>query len=482
MKRRLILSLGVLAGIIVAWQVAARPVESSFVWVGSFAMMAVGCMLLQRSNEALSINTVSIQGIFILSYLVYIVIPGFFVYDESTGSAKGAFLFAALSVLITVPFGGLLVNGFLRANRKEVVDFCAAELVDTSGGRYRIAVFVLILGIGVGVTGMYAAAVETLPIFYLLKNPGSFALLPELRQAAGVDLGSKLLYPHYYYQMIIYPVLTILALGEYMVAKQRVWFWLFIAALCMGVLHSSLTAAKSPVAQMTVVILVFYYMAQRGRIKPRHVVMGIAAVLAFPIIVTGMAYWGAGGGAAGVITSLAKRIFYEPSWLIAECFEVFPNLIAPLHGRSIGRVAWALGQEEFNVPNYMANYMHPDSPIRSGNANAGFIANLNADFGLWGVIFGGIFSGIVMQVLQILEVRRKKTVAVVAVVSFQMVIFTLLSHTALSAVLFSYGPILVIVLVSGMRAAEHMLRYASSARWRMASTSASLIGAGVNHG
>jgi hypothetical protein len=148
---------------------------------------------------------------------------------------------------------------------------------------------------------------------------------------------------------------------------------------------------------------------------------------------------------AMALNAIGVRMFYGPSEEIYYYFEVFPSHVPYLYGRSIGKLSLLLGVPYFDTPNYVGLYESPDE-LESTNANAGFIADLNADFGMGGVIFGGVLAGFIMQAIQIYIIRRRKTVISLAVFSFLTLTFWYLNSASLAVVLASNGALLALIL------------------------------------
>jgi hypothetical protein len=137
-------------------------------------------------------------------------------------------------------------------------------------------------------------------------------------------------------------------------------------------------------------------------------------------------------------------------------FEVFPDLVPYQYGATIGKLAWILGREPFNSANFVGLYARPHA-MASINANAAFLGNMNADFGMVGCLIGGFLVGLIMQVAQIYVVRRGRSPMNMALYSFVLFGFTSLNSSALPVVLLSDGAILVFLLAWTVRAVDSVL-------------------------
>ena len=134
----------------------------------------------------------------------------------------------------------------------------------------------------------------------------------------------------------------------------------------------------------------------------------------------------------------------------------------------IFREAKTLAMEYFDAPNYVFRYMFPLG-LETGNANAAFIGDLNANFGVIGVIVGGVFGGFLMQVVQIFLLRRQKTILNLAIYTFLIYAFAFLVQTSLPVTLLSNGVILALLLPWVIRGMEGFLRdTVRRSEWRLA--------------
>ena len=109
----------------------------------------------------------------------------------------------------------------------------------------------------------------------------------------------------------------------------------------------------------------------------------LIALLLFPLAVIWLAY--SGIPTKGAFYAIGDRLFYVPSQVVYYYFEVFPHWHGFLYGRSIDKFARLMGMVPFDTANYVGVYAVPNG-IDSILANAAFIADLNADFGMPGVL------------------------------------------------------------------------------------------------
>lgn len=420
----------------------------------SLIVLTFSIVLMQAAVNLFNLKNLTIPGVFYLAYLAMIFFPSFFVAVDKPAPYRYVFLFAITSVLFTVPAGIWVANIIFKFKKIEITTFFATPIETGEPSYHRRVVFGLFLFGAFVLVFFYLVQVETVPLFAALRNPGTYHELTHLREESFKLLETPLIYPYYWLRAFLFPVLIMLPLGYYLQTRQRVWLFLFLITLGIGVLYCGFSLAKMPVAAVFLMIVIFMYLYRAGHINKKSLVCSLGLIFSFPLFVILIGQYTMGVGFWGAVWSILRRLFYVPAYILYHYFEIFPDQIDYLYGRSIGKLAWLMGEEHFNTANYVYRYLFPDR-LESGQSNAAFIGNLNADFGLYGVFIGGLFAGFFMQGIQIWILRRKKTVLTLTVYAFMIYAFWLLNHTALPVVLLSNGVILALVFplaVAGMEA------------------------------
>jgi hypothetical protein len=304
----------------------------------------------------------------------------------------------------------------------------------------------VLVGVALLLTGLYVRDVGTIPIFSLLKNSGDEPFLAQLREDSFKLLNSPLEYFYFLTRGTLYPLLIAVSFGCYLWARSRKWLVFFLGTLFAGILFASFSLAKKPVATIFLVMGLFTYFYRNRTITFRKAAAFFCLVFLFPVIVIMFVYADNDFRAAEVTQFIAARLLYGPSEVVYYYFEVFPEHVRYLHGRSIGKLSWALGMNYFDTPNYVGRYGWPQY-IETINANGAFISDLNADFGLPGVLLGGVVAGGIMQWIHIFLVRRRKTIIGLACYAFVVYEFWDLNSTSLPTLLASNGTLLALGLM-----------------------------------
>lgn len=411
------------------------------------AVLVVSALLVRRTCQPFSPTRATIPGFWYATYFLLILWPSFYVCTQHQGPYWPSFLFAVLSVLVTVPLGWELANFASYYKPAEGEAFFRAPLV--SGMTIRSSViFFCIFGFALLMTGIYLMEVRVVPLFYLLTKPSDWLTLAVLREESFKLLNSPFVYIFSLIKGVIYPFLIMVAFGFYLVGRERKWLWRFAAVLGGGLFFASLTLAKSPVATIFLMLGLFYYFYHQGRPSRRAIASFLVLVLLFPVLVVTAIVSRTNlklKDVADIFVGIGDRLFHVPAETLYYYFRFFPKAMPYLHGRSISTFSSLLGFEHVNTPNVVGQYVNPLG-LTSVSANAAFIGDMHADFGVWGVLLGGVMAGLVMQMFHIYLVRRRKTVTTLAAYAFLVVMVWLLHSSALPQLLASNGGLLVFLL------------------------------------
>ena len=432
-------------GVFFATAIVSQICTGTAFAVFSCVVVLISWALTRRSFDVFDLRRVTIGTFWYLTYLVMIFFPAFFVYADQEGQYRSTFLFAVESVLITVPVGWWMANRYFHFHKRDVEDYFTRTIdsLDRCPQIYkRVSLLLLILGI---LTGLYIREAGTIPLFYLLRNPGDYKQLVLLREDSFKLLDSPLKYTYALARGVGFPLLILISFGAALRNRNNTkWRTMFLISLSMGIFFASLSLAKAPVAYIFLVLTIFLYLFRGGSLNRKMVAAFLILILLFPVAVI-LAISSEDTTLSMALAGTGARLLYQPAVGVYYYFEIFPSHMPYLNGRSIGKLSWLLGVPYFDTANYVGLYETPDA-MDSINANAAFIADLNADFGMWGVLLGGVLTGFTMESIQIYVFRRRKTVVSLAVAAFLMVAFWNLNSTSLPVVLASNGALLALVL------------------------------------
>ena len=437
-------AIGWVASLLLALVMAWKNIGPGIAWISVFVLLC-SLLLTRASCRLFKLRQMTLPAFWYLAYLILIFLPALYVYFENEDPFRRVFLFSVESVLITVPLGWYVATRALSFRLSEVDEFFHSPLAPPQVTRRFSRAFLWFFLVALILTIMYLWEVKAVPLFYLISNPGDAFAVALLREESFKLLNSPFLYAYSVLRAVLYPFLIMVSIGAYWVTRSRKWLWFLLAVSIVGLIYSSLTIAKGPVALIFLMVGLFAYYYKRGGLSRRAMVMFLVVILAFPIFVVTWAYQGTSldlEQIAEVFQAVGDRVFHIPAEMVYAYFEFFPAQMSHLHGASIGMLSAVLGLRHVDTPNVVGQFLYPYG-IESISANAAFIADLYADFGIAGVLIGGGVAGFIMQALHIYVIRRRKTVITLAVYSFLVVTFFELNFTALPQILASNGAILI---------------------------------------
>jgi hypothetical protein len=408
----------------------------------------VSLWMMHRLVGVFNLRRLNIASFFYLIYGVVILVPGFFIFNDEITSSRMRFLFGIESVLISVPVGLFLANWFFGFGKEEIAGYFQKEVQAEPRVPALTKIYLAVLGLAVLLVLINIWETPEVPLFYLLRNPGEAIAAAMLREDAFKLLNSHLTYVYYVFRGSVFPFLMMVALGRYRLQKETLWRRLFWIALLSGVGYAALTIEKSPVAAIFGLLFLFIYLLNGGRLGKTATIVAPLLFLSFPVIVILLAYHGTEGGTfGGLFQAIGDRLFYSPARIVYAYFELFPRIFPFQHGASLLKMAHLLGWKSLDIPNAVGLYMTEGTgDLETITANSCFLGNLNADFGLPGVVLGGVLAGLLMQMVTIYFFRRPKTVVNVAGYAACMWSFGLLVTSPLPTVLLSGGVSFAILL------------------------------------
>jgi uncharacterized protein (DUF983 family) len=430
-----VMAIGVAMGIVVLGLSSGSPVLT----LASTGVVLVSFYLVHATIRAFDVRRLTIPGAWYLAYIATVYIPGFAIYEDGIQPYKERFMFAMQSNLITVPLGFLLCNLVLNFKPREIKTYLEKDICSPKHEPGTGVIYAVLLMMSFGVAGLYLTQVQHIALIEMLKNPGAWEYYTDVRLESFVALKSSLVFAYAQLRGMLFPFLMASSLGYYLFSRKGQWLAIFIVTSLAGLGFASLDASKGPVAIVIIIIGFFFYLYKGGRVKFSAAPFWFVVILAFPVFIL-MTAGGAHGwqDLQGVLQNLNWRIFESNPAVAYKYFEIFPDEIAFLHGRSIQKVAILMGEPY--VDTGVIVFRHFWSSYQEGNSAGGaFFARFYSDFGMSGVLAGGVLTGLVLQGVQVLILRRRKTIAWLAVYSFVMYTVWAINGESLPSVLLGGG-------------------------------------------
>jgi hypothetical protein len=413
----------------------------------SLLIITLSAWMMQRLIGLFNLKNLTIGAFFYFLYFSVILVPGFFIFAEEVTPSRWRFLWGIESVLLTVPAGIAIANFTLHFHKRQIASFFQRPVEAESLGDRAFRLYGGFLAVALVFVMLNVKETPVIPLFYLLRNPGQFMTVAVLREDSFKLLNSHLTYVYAVLRGSIFPFLILVAYGRHRNQRQKLWGRLFCISLAVGVFYASLTVEKSPVAAIFGLLFLFYYLWEGGKMGRAASILAIVLFLCFPLMVILLAYHGSDSGTLGAaIRAIGIRLFYSPAQIVYAYFEVFPSVVPFQHGASITKLAALFGWHALNIPNAVGMYMNTGSDLDTITANSCFIGNLNADFGLPGVVVGGGLAGFFMQAVSAYFFRRNKTPVSLASLAICMWAFGLLVTSGLPTTLLSGGVLFALIL------------------------------------
>jgi hypothetical protein len=162
----------------------------------------------------------------------------------------------------------------------------------------------------------------------------------------------------------------------------------------------------------------------------------------------------------GTAILVARRLTYTQAFALYTYFPVFPAEHDWLWGQTLVKPVLRFWGADFYVENFVYQKTYPNSPIPTGHLNASFQSNFYADFGLPGVVVGGVVTGGIMHGIEIYLWRRRKTILELATFAVLVYAFWVLHSGSLTSVLITNGVLPVLLIPPTIRLGESVV-----ARW-----------------
>ena len=445
-------------GVLCGWDPDGRQTAA---WVGLSALVLIASIWLMHAGaQLLRPSRLSIPSFFYIGYFLTIYAPAFVVFTQNTPPTRDVFLLSVESVMLTVPLGVLFANHLFRYSRAENERYFAAPMEerDATPAMFHVtALFMVVAGV---LTAIYFSQLDwnSIPLFYMFQHPNDVDRLMELREEAfklfdprwNAASASVLFYGYLFLRTLLFPFVILLTFGYFYLTRQARWGWTFALATLVGGFYAAASIARAPLAAIFMRLGFFYYLARGGRITRKASVALFALMLAFPVLVTALAY-----GSEGYLDAfgrVGRRFLYTPAEDLYVYFEIFPSHMDYQYGGTLAKpILKLLNLPYFYIENYVYRYQFPTG-IATGHANAAFVSNLHADFGLAGTLVGGFLAGLMMQGVQIYLARQRKTVLNVSVYAFMMYAFWVLNFGSITSVLGTNGVVFVLLMPFVLRA------------------------------
>jgi oligosaccharide repeat unit polymerase len=411
--------------------------------------------LMHFQINVFNITRITLPATFYLTYLVMIFFPSIWVYYDQINSARDDYILGVASVLLTTPLGIYLINKLYSFNKKEINSFYTAPVLESISPQRSFPFHFIFSIFALCLACYYFYSIPSIPVLELmggLSNPAELALSREmafklLDPRWEGDESTYLFYAYLFLRTLVFPVLIVSLLGYALYTKRLKWALLFLAVFFVGSFYAVSQLSRAPIAAIIMRLAVFCLLFYRGNISTKTLIVIGAIMLIFPLIVT-MSYV-VDYTVLDALKAVFIRLTYTPAEDLYYYFEIFPNEHDFLYGQTLIKPFLKLLEfDYFYIENYVALYISPWG-LDSAHANAAFVSNFYADFGIPGVLIGGTITGALIQWIQIFLFRRQKSIYNMTIFAFSLYAIWVLNFGSLTSVLFVNGliPIFIFVFV-----------------------------------
>lgn len=271
----------------------------------------------------------------------------------------------------------------------------------------------------IGLLVLFLLKAGYIPVYKMFFHDETFNMGVERTR-----MGSLYVVNQYVTNIMIHTAIPVMAYFTFACAiasKSPKWWVLAAVMLAAATIVKTYNFAKAPIVTFFLgyIFILIYHC---GRIKLKWLIsFGIGA---FALLV--IAYYALGTSLdfTDIYNGLWGRLFFTQVGTLSYNFDLFPNYVPYLDGRSFGRLLLPVfgfsGDSQIRSGRLIME-IYGSSGVYEGSAgvmNSVFIGEAYANFGWPGVIFSIIWVALVIAVIFSLSIKLRKTPATVAMFAF----------------------------------------------------------------
>lgn len=452
--------------LIFLFMIYLRPNISELPWTLSGIIILVASLILMNiSCEILNPKRISIQTIFYFGYLLMIYFPVYIFFSPAPNSfvdifenySRYVYAFSVSGGLFFYSLGVYLTNKFFGFTVKNQENFFSGIIIKSNNDN-NIYYLAMIMGaFCVILTILYFYQINIswsrLPIFFLFMHPGNETELTLLREQVFKLLDPRwsnsnyafMFYPYLALRMWLYPFIVVMSFIYFLITREYRWLFIFLTCGFCAAFYAASSVARAPLAALIMRLCFSWYFYKQCKLEKIQAIFMICAIIAFPLVVTLLGY--GNNDALKAIVLVGKRLFYTPANDLKVYFDAFPEHFDYQNGETLLKPLYhLLGLPHFYIENAIYHFQFPFSPVMSGHANAAFLSNLYADFGIFGCLFGSFLIGLLVQRINIYLVCQPKTPLNVTIYVYMMYSWWILTFGSITAVLGTNGIIFILFM------------------------------------
>ncbi len=349
----------------------------------------------------------SLPSIVLSIYTVIIAIPAIYISGTLEETVRDNYSAAVVSFYFVYPLG-LLIGDILapiketRFGKVYVEEKTKKELSVNVRLLYGLTAFSLILFL------FYMLKAKTAPFLELVFNPGDAAKYALMREGAFKTLNMSRIeqYLFSWNRSLLVPIIAVIT--TFYIREKKTFSRYAIGAMILsyGFFVNIITLEKAPAASLFITILVAIYLSRKKR-NVKLILYGIVISFIIPLSIYYLLQFGRDDIWRVIFLSLLLRLFIMPAQALSWYFIIFPQIHEFLLGRSSQLFSWLHVEGTFPVSNYVMKIWW-NNPTTTGFANAIYMGNYWADFGIYGVLIAHLFFGFILHLTYAAMVNASK--------------------------------------------------------------------------
>jgi len=349
----------------------------------------------------------ALPSIVLAIYTAIIAFPSIYIAGMLHESVRSNFTFAVVSFYSVYPLGLLFGDTFfpIDPNRYNQ-NYVHAEAEKQF--ELNPALLYILFAISVLLFAAYMFKARKAPFLELVLNPGDSAKYALMREEAFKTLNMSRIeqYLFSWNRSLLVPVVAVITAFYIREKKTLSRYLIGSGILSYGFFVNIITLEKAPAASLFISIMVAIYLSRRRR-NVKLILYGIGLSLLIPLSIFYLLQFGRDDIWRVIFLSLVLRLFIVPAEALSWYFVVFPNVHEFLLGRSSQLFSWMHVEGTFPVSNYVMKIWW-NNPHTTGFANAIYLGNYWADFGIYGVLIAHIFFGFILHLTYAAMVNASK--------------------------------------------------------------------------
>jgi oligosaccharide repeat unit polymerase len=354
------------------------------IWAATLVVVAI----VNRNPEPFDVMRFRFGGVFIVAFLLTMLLGAPSVFSEYYDTRS------AWPYLISL-LGGFIVTvlGFVLGAR--IPD--RGERAEPAEIPARTAIWTAIVLAAAGMLGLgaYLVVAPTIPLLDALGGAGGIELTQAREESLTLLQSPAVSYLFDFSRTTLLPSAAAVLLLVGWRRRSRMIGALAALLTLIALFAAALTTEKSTVGRVILVLTIAAFISSGRRPTWRWLVPIAVVFLLFPFAISRATNSSLNSNAA-IVELLGERMFRVPTNVHYHYVAyVDEDLESWLLGRTIPNLGAVSPGPAVNLTGDVQARIFPEAVVR-GNANGSYLSNFYADFGMIGVLLGGLLTGLML--------------------------------------------------------------------------------------